>query len=571
MPDQSTNNVVKVDPVTLSVLWNGLVGIAEEMGSTLRRTAFSEAVRDGDDFSTAVFDRAGRLLAQGNYTPGHLGSMPYIMKHILELYPAGSFEPGDSILSNDSALGSGHYPDFFLVTPVFRQDEIVGYTVNIAHHCDVGGAVPGSQGIDGVTEAYQEGIRVLPVKAVRNGTFDKDLLRTILGNVRLPQKVSGDFLAQLNANVIGGSRLLKLMQSVGDTVFEQGVEQILDASEERMRELFSSLPDGVYSFEDEMDDAGPGTAPIRFAVDLSISGGELTVDFSRSSDQVAAGMNCYLNWTRAHAAFAIKALIGADVPNNDGAMRPIYVESRPGSFFNCTYPAPSGGRAVNQVRIFEVINGALAKVLPDRVMGGYSHWACVNLGGVDARNNRNFVLYDVIFGGYGARHDSDGVDAMSPVLNCPIIPLEVQEASNPILYRRYEFIADSGGAGRFRGGCGVRKDLELLSDGALLTLLGDRHVRAPYGIFGGKPGTVAQTILNPDGQAVNLSSKEKRRLKKGDVLSLRLAGAGGYGDPALRSDPAISSDLENGFITESGLKANYSGHKKAGRRQLLDA
>lgn len=219
-----------MDPITVSVVWNTLLSISEEMGSTVRRTAYSEAVREGDDFSTGVFDRRGRLVAQGNYSPGHLGALPYVMEHVLRRYPADTFRPGDSVVLNDSYMGSGHLPDMFMVTPAFHGDMLVGFTVNVAHHVDVGGAGPGSQVVQGVTDAYQEGIRILPVKLVRGGEFEADLLSMVLANVRVPAKVEGDLRAQRNANFVGGQRLAKLYADLGEEAVERCIEEILARS-----------------------------------------------------------------------------------------------------------------------------------------------------------------------------------------------------------------------------------------------------------------------------------------------------------------------------------------------------
>ncbi|MEQ9122778.1 MAG: hydantoinase B/oxoprolinase family protein, partial [Alphaproteobacteria bacterium] len=229
-----------VDPITLTVVWNGLLAIAEEMGSTLRRTAFSEAVREGEDFSTGVFDRQARLIAQGNFTPGHLGSMPYVVKTVLEYFPAETLKPGDAVLLNDSFLGSGHFPDCFLVSPVFAAADLVGFVVTTAHHIDVGGAAPGSQRVHGVMEAFQEGLRILPVRLIREGAFDADILRMILANVRVPEKVEGDLRAQANANRAGVARLAELYASHGAAVAEAAYDAILDRSEARMRDLIQA-------------------------------------------------------------------------------------------------------------------------------------------------------------------------------------------------------------------------------------------------------------------------------------------------------------------------------------------
>ncbi|MSP66946.1 MAG: hydantoinase B/oxoprolinase family protein [Alphaproteobacteria bacterium] len=546
-----------IDPITLSVLWNRLLSITEEMGSTLRRTAFSEAVREGDDFSTGLFDRHGRLVAQGNFTPGHTGSMPFLVKSVLKEFPPETLEPGDSILTNDSYLGSGHFPDMFLVTPVFRDRQIIGFTCNTAHHVDVGGQAPGSQEVKGVTDAVQEGIRILPVRALKKGEFDRDVIRIILGNVRLPEKVFGDLKAQRNANFVGARRLVELFENYGGNQFDSAVEEILTISEERMRARIRQLPEGTYAYQDVMDDAGVGSEPIRFHCQITIKDGTATLDFSGSSDQVPAGINSYINYTNAYGGFAFKVLADAVLPQNDGAARAVRAIARPGSFFNPQYPAPSGGRAAISTRMFEVINGALKDVLPERVMGAFSQWANPNISGTDDRTGKPFVQYDLIFAGYGGQFTKDGIEALSPVMNCTNIPVEVMEATNPILVRQYGIIPDSCGAGKFRGGCGVRKDIEILNSTALATLLGDRHKFQPYGIFGGRPGRLGETVLISDGQEIQLGSKESRAIKQGDVISFRLSGAGGYGPPAERTRQRIQDDIADGYQTEEGARREY--------------
>ena len=331
----------------------------------------------------------------------------------------------------------------------------------------------------------------------------------------------------------------------------------MSASETRMRELIKKIPDGVYSFEDQLDDYGPGTEPIRVAVDITVEESTIEVDFSRSSDQVPAALNSYINYTRAYTTFAVKVFCDALLPQNEGGIRPIKTTAREGSFFNPTFPAASGGRATVQIRIFDAINGALSQALPHRAMGAFSHWNNPNIGGTDPRTGKSFVMYDLGFGGYGGRADSDGPEALAPVVNCRNIPIEVHEHNNPVRIKKLELITDSGGAGQYRGGCGLRKDIELLADQATITLLGDRHKFAPYGLFGGHAGANAQTILNPDGAAEALGSKSVHQLKRGDVVSFRLAGAGGYGNPADRDPAAVKRDLADGFISPDHAMQNY--------------
>jgi len=547
-----------LDPVTLTVVWNSFVSIADEMGTALRRTAFSEAVREGDDFSTGLFDAQARLIAQGNFTPGHLGAMPYVVKSMLEYVPEEELQPGDMVVTNDSALGGGHFPDFFFMAPVFdAAGKKIFYVVTTAHHMDVGGLFPGSQAVQGVTEAFQEGFRVLPVKLVRGGVFDPDMLRLILGNSRLPEKMRGDLMAQRNANHVGGERLRKLHTTYGAATIDTAIEEIIARSEARARELIARLRPGKYSFDDCLDDYGPGTDPIDICVDITIDSSGATVDFSRSSDQVAAGLNCYLNYTRAYASFAMRIFAGIDVPNNAGIERVIRTVAREGSFFNVVYPAPSGGRAAVQVRIFDAINGAMAQCVPDRAMGAFSHWSNPNIGGVDEVTKKPWILYDLLLAGYGGRAHKDGTEALSPVMNCANIPLEIHETNTPMRALRLEFIEDSGGAGKFRGGAGLRKDWELLAPGARLSLLGDRHKFSPYGLFGGQPGAKARTILVRDGVEEDLGSKETRTLRQGDILSFRLSGAGGYGDPRTRDPARVRADLRDGFVTRSAARTNH--------------
>lgn len=548
-----------IDPITLTVVWNKLISITDEMGGALRRTAFSEAVREGEDFSTGLFDRHGRLIAQGNFTPGHLGAMPYVVQHFLKQFPPETLREGDTICTNDSFLGGSHYPDFFLMTPIFMDGAIVAYVVNTAHHVDVGGLFPGSQAVQGVTEAYQEGIRVLPVRIASNGKLNDDLVRVILGNVRLPDKVHGDLKAQQNANYVGSNRVIELFRETGVEAIDRIVETILDRSEQRARELISALPDGTFSFDDHLDDYGPGTEPINVSVDVTIDGDTALVDFSRSSDQVPAGLNCYINYTRAYGMFAMRIIAGFDVPHNAGVERVVKVTAREGCFFNAQFPAASGGRASVQVRIFDAVNGAMSKAVPERTRGAFTHWCNPNIGS-DHRSKSRWVMYDLMFGGYGGRAGYDGAEGMAPVMNCANIPIEVHETNNPVLIRRLGYIADTGGAGEFRGGCGLRKDIEL-RDSGVVTLLADRHKFPPYGLQGGKPGSLASTVLVRNGREVELGSKEVKALEPGDVLSFRLAGAGGYGDPKKRDRASIEADIRNGYLTAAAAAEHY-GYRK---------
>ena len=525
------------------------------MGVTLRRTAYSAAVREGDDFSTGLFDTKGRLVAQGNFSPGHLGAMPYVVGHVLSHYDSASFSPGDCVLLNDSFMGSGHYPDCFVTTPLFWQNRLVGYAVNCAHHVDMGGAVPGSQ-IVGVKEAFQEGLRILPIKIAEKGVLREDVLRLILGNVRLPQIVRGDLLAQRNTNAVAARRMSALVDKYGLETLDSGIEALMTRSEARMRELISALPDGEYRYEDVLDE-GAGSEPVNFRLRVTIEGETICLDWTDSDDQVAAGINSYLNYTRAYSAFAIKAFTDPHLPQNDGANRPIEVVAREGSFFNPRFPAPSSGRAAVQIRLFEVVCGALAKIIPERAMASFSHWSNPIIGGEDPDTGESFIVYDVIYGGYGGRANKDGAEALCPVFNAANIPVEVHESQSPVRIRKMALVPDTGGAGQFRGGCALRKEIEVLAAHATASLSGDRHRFCPPGAAGGDPGSMAQSLLEREGKVHTLGSKAVVEVQRGDILTIQLSGAGGFGPKEKRDRRAVADDIADGYITRAAAKRDY--------------
>jgi N-methylhydantoinase B len=382
-------------------------------------------------------------------------------------------------------------------------------------------------------------------------------MRMILGNVRVPTKVRGDLMAQLNANHVCADRLNRMHDTYGEDTMARTIDALLERSETETRAIIGKIPEGRFEFEDWFDDSGPGTDPIKVKVAVTVANGEIEIDFTGSGPTVQAAINSYINYTRAYGVFATRCLTQANLPNNEGSFRPIKVKAEEGSFFNPRFPAASGGRAAVQIRIFDAVNGAFAKCIPNRAMGAFSHWSNPNIGGVDPRTGKAFIMYDMLLGGYGGRSDKDGVEAMSPVMNCSNIPVEVIEHNNPVRVERFELIPDSGGAGKFRGGCGIRKDVRVLVDEAVLTLLGDRHKFAPYGVFGGKEAAVGRSIVYSGNEAKELGSKEVAVLKRDDVVSLRTSGAGGYGPPDERDPVLIDRDIADGYVTEEGARSVY--------------
>ena len=545
------------DPITLGVIWGALQSIAVEIGTTVHKTAYSEQAREGQDFSVAVFDPEGRMVAQGPYSPGHMGAMSVAVKNALAAHPVESLRPGDAILMNDPLLGSGHLPDFFVTQPAFHEGQLVGFAVNILHHTDVGGQRPGSQGVEGIFDYFQEGLRIPPTKVWRAYEEDAGIVGIIAANTRTPEKVLGDLRAQRSALRVGELRLQELGARYGRDVLVRAMDEIIERTEANMRAAIRAVPDGVYTFEDFMDDSGPGTAPLRVAVAVTVAGDGMVIDYGGSSPQTASGMNSYINYTRSYSYAAVKCLTDPFGPMNDGALRPITVTAPEGSFLNPRPPAGGGPRAIICYRTFESVIGALARAVPDRVAAAASHMANPTFGGSDRARRRRFVAYELVLSGTGARATRDGCEAMAWAFNASNIPVEAQEANLPIIVERFELLRDSAGAGKFRGGCGIRRDMRFLADDGKLTNLADRQTFAPYGLFGGRPGTLGRTVINPGPDEQLVHGKASREFAFGDVISFQQPGAGGYGDPLERDPRRVLEDVLDDYVSIAAARADY--------------
>jgi N-methylhydantoinase B len=547
-----------VDPLTLGVIWRGLMALTNDAGNVLLRTAYSEAVREARDFSVGLFDRDARMIVQGDFSPGHLGSMPSAVSNFLRYYSPEELGPGDCLILNDLYMGSGHLPDFFMMTPCYAAGEHVGYAVNCVHMIDVGGATPGSQQVEGIKDHYQEGLRLWPTRIWKGDEANAELLRVIEANVRVPDKLLGDLMAMRNCNRVLEQRLAQLVDKYGRDRYVEATEEILLRSEAAMREAIAAMPDGVHHAVDHFDDYGPGTDPLRIEAAVTVAGDELTIDFSGSSPQTPSGINAVLTYVRAFCYYTVKCIThGATVPQNDGCLRPITFVAPAGSVVNCQPPAGGGARAIMQQRFVDVLMQAFADVLPERVMAPSSHWANPIIGGLDPRSGRRFVYYDIIIGGFGGRPAADGMEATPNAFNIDGIPVEVNETSYPIVTERLELIPDSAGAGRHRGGHGIRKDVRVLADDVTLSNLTDRQKFAPPGILGGKPGALGRTVLNPGSGPRVLESKGTYQLASGDVVSTRLAGGGGYGEPRDRDPAKVAADVADGLLTPEKALADY--------------
>jgi len=523
------------DPIRLEIFKHLFAAIPEEMGAVLRKSSYSPNIKERRDFSCALFDAAGDMIAQAAHIPVHLGSMPLSVAAAVRAFDSQegrpALGPGDAILLNDPFRGGTHLPDITLVTPVFLDEASspFGFVACRAHHADVGGIAPGSMPV--AREIYQEGLIIPPVKFVRRGEIDADLLALVLANVRTPQERLGDLWAQVAANRRGAERLVEMVGRYGEAEASQYMAELLAYTERMTRNLLRDLPDGSYRFSDVLDDDGISDGPIPIAVTVTIRGDQAIVDFTGTASQQKGSVNAVYAITLSAVYYVFRCLLGLDVPNNTGCLVPIEVIAPEGSLVNALPPAPvAGGNVETSQRIVDVLLGALAQAWPERVpAASQGTMNNVTIGGFDPFQKRAFTYYETIGGGMGARPDSNGPSAIhSHMTNTLNTPVEALEYAYPLRVVRYEVRRGSGGAGRFHGGDGICRDLHILAD-CQLTLLTERRQHPPYGLDGGQPGETGENLLLRDGVETRLPGKGSFELIAGDLLSLRTPGGGGYG------------------------------------------
>ncbi len=523
------------DPVRLEVFRNLFYSVAEEMGVALCRTSFSPNIKERRDYSCAVFDAQGRMVAQGEHMPVHLGSMPLSVAAAIE---HTEMRPGDMVILNDPFHGGTHLPDITLVEPVFLDgaDEPDYYVANRAHHSDVGGMTPGSMPL--ARSIYQEGIRIPPVHLLRGGQVVDDVLALILTNVRTPVEREGDLTAQIASNRTGTRRLVDLSSKYGAAMVAEYMAHLQDYAERMTREAISQVPDGSYRFADRMDDDGLSPEPVPIVVQLDVDGTGVRIDFTGTAPQVNGGINAIYAITLSAVMYCFRVIVPFAIPSNHGTIRPLELVVPDGSLLNARPPAAvAGGNVETSQRIVDVVLGALAQAIPDRIpAASYGTMSNLTIGGTDPRTGEPYAYYETTAGGMGARPTADGLDAthchMTNSLNTPI---EALEHAYPYHVRRYEIRRGSGGAGRFRGGHGIRRDIEVLGP-AEITVLSDRRRYAPYGLQGGSPGKTGRNVLmapGPDGSDTeeDIAGKASMHVEAGTAISIRTPGGGGYGEP----------------------------------------
>jgi N-methylhydantoinase B len=526
------------DPIELEIFKNLYHSIAEEMGAALRRTAFSPNIKERRDYSCAVFDTAGEVIAMGDHMPVHLGSMPMSVRAAIS---AGEMVPGDVVMLNDPFRGGTHLPDITLVAPVYvRPLRRLGraspdfYVASRAHHADVGGTFAGSMGL--CREIYQEGFRIPPVRLVRAGEMDRDVLALLLNNVRTPEEREGDLGAQIAACHTGAERLREVCARYGIVRAQRAAQELLRYSEELMRTFLLRVPAGIYRAEDFLDDDGISNKPVKIAVTVSVGGRVssplVTVDFTGSDPQVEGSINAVEAITYSACFYVFRCLLADDVPATSGLMRPIRVIVPEGTVVNALPPAAvAGGNVETSQRIVDVLLRALAQAVPERIPAAASGTMNnLTIGGVDPRTGHPFAYYETIAGGMGARPGKSGVSGVhTHMTNSLNTPAEALEYAYPLRVRRYSLRSGSGGAGTHRGGDGIIREIEVLTD-CEVTLLADRRARGPWGLAGGKPGAPGKTSVIRSGGAVEeMPGKFSTRLRKGERIRVESPGGGGWG------------------------------------------
>lgn len=538
---QATTGEIRIDPITLEVLWNRLIATVNEQAAALMRTSFTTIVRESGDLSAGVFDTRGYMIAQAvTGTPGHINSMATCIHHFMAAYPAENLSPGDVMITNDPQKTSGHLHDFTVITPIFKGDKLVAYFGNTCHVLDIGGRVYGTD----AHSMFEEGFYVPITKLYMAGQPNTELMKLLAANVRTPDPVLGDIHAQVAANDVGGRHLIEFMDEFGLDDVTALSDEIVDRSERAMRAAINQVPDGEY--ENEVFSDGY-EAPVKLHVKITKSGDHMHVDWAGSSMESIRGINVVLNYTHAYTTYALKCALASEVPNNEGSFRPVTVSAPPRSILNALKPAPVAGRHVIGHFLPGAIFGALAPVLPNRVMaeGAANIWSMQFTGSDDEGEPWTYIWFSS--GGTGARPTADGISATAFPSGVAGVPTEVIESLSPVVFHSRELVTDSGGAGRFRGGCGQEMRVSVRTDRSyVLSPLFDRVKFHAAGYEGGEPGGYGAIELS-DGTCFD--TKGAREYQPDTEITFRLPGGGGYFDPVTRDPESVRNDVIDGLVS----------------------
>jgi N-methylhydantoinase B len=522
---------MKTDPISFEVLRNAFISVAEEMGATLVRTAYSPNIKERRDCSAAVFDGEGKMVSQAEHIPVHLGAMPESVKAALDLFPLKDWEKNDTIILNDPFEGGTHLPDITIISPVIFKKEVVGFVANRAHHADVGGSAPGSMP-GAATEIYQEGLRIPPAKLIQAGSINKDLWRLILANVRTPVERQGDLNAQIAANNTGVTRFQAILAKYSEPVISAFFKDFHAYSRIRMLQQIDQMPKGTFYFTDYMDDDGISTTPVVLKVRVTIKPNQIIFDFTESAKQTKGNVNAPLAVTLSCSYYVLRCITDPTIPVNAGCYSPLTVITKEGSVLNPRPPAAvSAGNVETSQRIVDVLFGALKDALPDLIpAASQGTMNNVTIGGVIPGSDQLFTFYETIGGGLGARPNKDGIDGIhSHMTNTANTPIEALESTYPLRVECYHLIPESGGKGQYNGGWGIRRDLKILADQAVVSVQSERRRFAPWGLQGGLPGRLGKNRHWHQGKWKEMPGKVTLTVERGDIISIQTPGGGGFG------------------------------------------
>ena len=550
-----------IDIISLEITWNNLKSIADESYITLMKSAFSTNIKERHDHSTAITNSKGKLIAQAeNALPAHLASMGGLIQHVIDEYGDNIFE-GDIFIANDPHVAGGtHLPDINMAMPIFSKNQLMGFVANIVHHADVGGAAVGSMS-GGLNEIYKEGLRIPLVRLYNKGKIVNDVFRLLLLNMRLSDERKGDLNAQISACRLGVKRVKELISKHDEVYLNNTFEEILKRSKIRMQAAISKIPDGDYSFTDYMDDDGLNTKNIKISVTIKKKGKKILFDFSDTDEQVEGNFNLTFNATQSSVCYSLKALLDPDLPNNSGIFDAIEIKIPKGSLLNCLSPASVALRLNTCQRVVDVVLGAFIEILPKKITGAANgaNTSAV-FAGINPNNGQRYVYLETLGGGMGGRYSKDGKDGVQVHLtNTSNLPVEAIEMEYPLRVEEYSFVENSGGAGKYRGGLGIRRIIRPIAHKCEFSGVGERFKHSPWGVFGGKPGKPGKFFIkHKNGKITNLSSKSSSiYTTEKDAIVMETPGAGGYGDPKKRSKENLLKDKISGKFSNSFIKKYY--------------
>lgn len=556
----------KLDPISLEIIANGLRSIADECFIALMRSSFSTNIKERNDHSVVIVDVNGRLVVQAAKTlPIHIASMGGLMTSLLDKF-GGDINEGDIFVANDPYVAGGtHLPDINYAMPVFIDGEMVAFVCNIAHHADIGGMVPGSMS-GGMTEIFQEGLRIPVVRLFKRGELQSDLMDILMLNVRVPEERRGDHNAQVASCRLGARRFQEVVEVHGLPSILGAFDEIISRSGQRMRAAIAEIPDGTYKFDDFMDGDGVDTFDIPICLSLTVKGDHIHLDFAGTSPQVRGNINTTRNAVQASVCYALIAILDSDMPSNQGVLDAVDIVVEEGTLLNSVFPAPVAARAHACQRVIDVVLGALSQALPDRVIAAANGANTTAVfSGVDPRTNKPYLYFETLGGGMGARATKDGKDGVQVgITNTSNLPVESIEQEYPLRVEEYSFIEDSGGAGRHRGGMGLRRVLTPVNHDCVFNGAGERFRYQPWGLFGGEPGRSGQfRIRNSKGEERLGDKPDEVHVPVDTRIIVETPGAGGYGFPNERDVDDVQRDRRSEKFSTEYLKRHHK-HIKIG-------